>query len=376
MNTIPTGFKFQPTEEELLQHYLSCKVRGKPLPCEWVVTDCDLYDEKQLEEVFRAGRSRGGGEPMYFFTPLKKKGKDGTTRFDRTVGEMGCWHCQANRDILDGRRKSVIGAVRSFVFKRGESSSLEKSRERWNMNEYSLEGAPHYVICSVTKKKEKGGEKRKICHDHEDGVPDPQPLLKIAKHYEQSCSADATAAISHSFSNSAVQVPNMSSCLDSGIGEEGANFCVADPANDYRPLTTAFLSAYNTLLAETNQEVAEQLQYDNSDYGMLNSGYDTAGAEAASAYDLITNEERSGAYKPMLASDAAQVLSTIDAIHCSKITNLNTSVGNGSGKDGDVMGYGAEESVETVCIDGEVDMSVKSLAETPSYILGKDHKPY
>ncbi|KAK3008187.1 hypothetical protein RJ639_014511 [Escallonia herrerae] len=270
MSTIPTGFKFKPTEEELLQHYLSCKVRGKPLPCEWVVTDCDLYDEKQLEEVFKAGRSRGGGEPMYFFTPLKKKGKDDTTRFDRTVGEMGCWHCQANRDILGGRSNSVIGVVRSFVFKRGQSGSLEKSREWWNMNEYSLEGAPHYVLCSVTKKKEKGGKKRKICHDHEDGVT----------------SADATAVISHSFSNSAVQVPNMSSCLHSGIGEEvkrGANFCVVDPDNDYRPRTTAFPSAYNTLLAETNQEVAQQLQYDSSDHGMLNSGYDGAGVEAASA---------------------------------------------------------------------------------------------
>ncbi|KAK3016870.1 hypothetical protein RJ639_005956 [Escallonia herrerae] len=49
-------------------------------------------------------------------------------------------------------------------------------------------------------------------------------------------------------------------------------------------------------------------------------------------------------------------------------------VSSAKGKDGDVMGYGAEERVEREGINGEVGMSVNSLAENPKLLLGKDHK--
>ncbi|KAK3020069.1 hypothetical protein RJ639_004069 [Escallonia herrerae] len=55
-------------------------------------------------------------------------------------------------------------------------------------------------------------------------------------------------------------------------------------------------------------------------------------------------------------------------------SQVERSVSSAKGKDGDVMGYGAEERVERECINGEVGMSVNLVAENPNHLLGKDHK--
>jgi len=42
-STLPLGFRFCPSDEEIITNYLIPKVRRTPLACEWVVIDVELY---------------------------------------------------------------------------------------------------------------------------------------------------------------------------------------------------------------------------------------------------------------------------------------------------------------------------------------------
>ncbi|KAK2999655.1 hypothetical protein RJ639_023424 [Escallonia herrerae] len=174
MERIPAGFRFDPTNDEVLI-YLSCKVSGNPLPCDGCVMEGDIYDEKQLHRIFSQIKSRGGG-PEYFFTQLKKKGKKGCKRLDRTVGNNGNWHATQTKKILGESGANVVGFLKSFVFKGDEEG-------HWNMDEFSLSSKNDYVLCRIkNKKKRKFGD---WCDDNGEAavpVPDLEPVTKAAKH--------------------------------------------------------------------------------------------------------------------------------------------------------------------------------------------------
>ncbi|KAK3043123.1 hypothetical protein RJ639_000012 [Escallonia herrerae] len=174
MGRLPAGFRFDPTDDEVLI-YLSCKVSGSSLPCDGCVMEGDIYDENELHQIFNQIKTRGGG-PEYFFTQLKKKGKKGCKRFDRTVGNNGNWHATQTKKILDESGKNVAGFLKSFVFKGDEE-------DHWNMDEFSLSNKNDYVLCRI-----KNNKKRKFGHCYGDNgeaavhVPDLEPVTKPAKH--------------------------------------------------------------------------------------------------------------------------------------------------------------------------------------------------
>ncbi|KAK3029298.1 hypothetical protein RJ639_040134 [Escallonia herrerae] len=173
MERLPTGFRFDPTDDKVLI-YLSCKVSGKPLPSHGSVTEGDIYDEKQLHQIFSQIK-REGGRPEYFFTQLKKKGKEGCKRFDRTVGNNDNWHATHTKKILDESGKKVSGFLKSFVFK-------EDEKDHWNMDEFSLPNKNDYVLCRI-----KNNKKRKFGDSYDDNgeavapvpVPDLEPVTKV-----------------------------------------------------------------------------------------------------------------------------------------------------------------------------------------------------
>ncbi|KAK9267006.1 hypothetical protein L1049_021401 [Liquidambar formosana] len=106
-SVFPVGFRFHPSDRELVLHYLYRKVIGKPLSCENVVRDCDLYGERGPWEIVSE-------KVGYFFTKLKKK-TDSGSRIDRTVGSTGTWKSQDVGDpVLDeggrciGRKKMLV----------------------------------------------------------------------------------------------------------------------------------------------------------------------------------------------------------------------------------------------------------------------------
>ncbi|KAK3012015.1 hypothetical protein RJ639_011146 [Escallonia herrerae] len=174
MERFQAALRFVPRDDEALG-YLSCKVSGNPLPCDGFVMERDIYDEEELHQIFTQIKSRGGG-PEYFFTKLKKKGKQGCKVFDRTVGKNSCWLSRQKKEILDESGKNVAGFLKSFVFKGDE-------RDHWNMDEFSLSNKDDYVLCRIkNKKKRKFGDYYADNDEVAAPMPDLEPVAKAAKH--------------------------------------------------------------------------------------------------------------------------------------------------------------------------------------------------
>ncbi|CAI0399578.1 unnamed protein product [Linum tenue] len=151
--SLPVGYHFSPSDEELVEYYLKKKARGESFPYN-VIPDCDLYGDKSPWEIFP--RDAGTGRDRFFvFTRLKRLSKK---RISRTAS-IGEWHGNtAGAPIVDGKN-NVTGARRQFVFK------LKKGKEgsgsgalvgHWIMHEYSLAGMDSdIVLCEIENKEKK-----------------------------------------------------------------------------------------------------------------------------------------------------------------------------------------------------------------------------
>lgn len=172
MNTIvPPGFKFLPTDDELIK-YLICKIRDEPLPCEGIISETDVFGDRPPWELFGGGdHHHDHGDVRYFFTMLKKKTENSKKNMKRNVGDIGTWHGDTKGvGIKDPKTRLVIGNRKAFNFKlkdihsstsssrRRRSNSIDDSR--WLMTEYTLDGVSvkykkpglDYVLCQIRKK--------------------------------------------------------------------------------------------------------------------------------------------------------------------------------------------------------------------------------
>ncbi|XP_057964069.1 NAC domain-containing protein 67-like [Malania oleifera] len=99
-----TGFRFYPTDSELILHYLSNKVANRPVDLAAPIFDVDIYQHHplQLSEWYRDPRIK----ELYFFTPRNKKYPNGHR--PQRVADNGYWKATgANKPILDNG--AVIG---------------------------------------------------------------------------------------------------------------------------------------------------------------------------------------------------------------------------------------------------------------------------
>ncbi|KAG6636995.1 NAC domain-containing protein 7-like [Carya illinoinensis] len=158
MNTfshvVPPGFRFHPTDEELVDYYLRKKVASKRIDLD-VIRDVDLYkiEPWDLQELCKIGTEEQN--EWYFFSHKDKKYPTGT-RTNRAT-KAGFWKA-TGRDKAIYARHSLIGMRKTLVFYKGRAPNGQKSD--WIMHEYRLEtnenGTPQeegWVVCRVFKKR-------------------------------------------------------------------------------------------------------------------------------------------------------------------------------------------------------------------------------
>ncbi|OIW10823.1 hypothetical protein TanjilG_27769 [Lupinus angustifolius] len=162
MNTfshLPPGFRFHPTDEELVDYYLKNKIASKRIELD-VIKDIDLYkiEPWDLQELCKFGSDEQ--TEWYFFSHKDKKYPTGT-RTNRAT-KAGFWKA-TGRDKAIYSKHSLIGMRKTLVFYQGRAPNGQKSD--WIMHEYRLEtnenGTPHqctvqeegWVVCKVFKKK-------------------------------------------------------------------------------------------------------------------------------------------------------------------------------------------------------------------------------
>ncbi|KAG9140428.1 hypothetical protein Leryth_023139 [Lithospermum erythrorhizon] len=161
---VPPGFRFHPTEEELLQYYLRKKVANEQIDLD-VIRDVDL---NKLEPWDIQDKCKIGSTPQndwYFFSHKDKKYPTGTRTNRATTA--GFWKA-TGRDKVIQSNCNKIGMRKTLVFYKGRAPHGQKSD--WIMHEYRLldDNVTHdinvsaigesgseegWVVCRVFKKK-------------------------------------------------------------------------------------------------------------------------------------------------------------------------------------------------------------------------------
>ncbi|EMS47106.1 Putative NAC domain-containing protein 94 [Triticum urartu] len=146
------GFRFHPTEEELLGFYLSRVALGKKLHFD-IIGTLNIYRHDPWD---LPGMAKIGEREWYFFVPRDRKAGSGG-RPNRTT-ERGFWKATGSDRAIrsSGDPKRVIGLKKTLVFYQGRAPRGTKTD--WVMNEYRLPdtGAPppqeDTVLCKVYRK--------------------------------------------------------------------------------------------------------------------------------------------------------------------------------------------------------------------------------
>ncbi|KAI9173947.1 hypothetical protein LWI28_009214 [Acer negundo] len=162
---VPPGFRFHPTEEELLHYYLRKKVAYEKIDLD-VIREVDL---NKLEPWDIQERCKIGSTPQndwYFFSHKDKKYPTGT-RTNRATA-AGFWKATGRDKIIYSGFKR-IGLRKTLVFYKGRAPHGQKSD--WIMHEYRLDESNNHetnnasnpmgesvtedgwVVCRVFRKK-------------------------------------------------------------------------------------------------------------------------------------------------------------------------------------------------------------------------------
>ncbi|KAG7550043.1 NAC domain [Arabidopsis thaliana x Arabidopsis arenosa] len=148
------GFRFHPTDVELVRYYLKRKVLGKKLLVD-AIAEVDIY-KFEPPDLPDMSFIRSGDLKWHFFCPREKKYASGV-RANRAT-ECGYWKTTGKERPVQCNSE-VVGKIKTLVYHFGKSPRGE--RTDWVMHEYRLEdkvltqmNVPQdtYVVCVLFKK--------------------------------------------------------------------------------------------------------------------------------------------------------------------------------------------------------------------------------
>ncbi|KAL7216844.1 hypothetical protein ACSBR1_028713 [Camellia fascicularis] len=150
--SLPPGFRFYPTDEELLVQYLCRKVAGYHFSLQ-IIAEIDLY---KFDPWVLPSKAIFGEKEWYFFSPRDRKYPNGS-RPNRVAGS-GYWKATGTDKIItnEGRR---VGIKKALVFYVGKAPKGTKTN--WIMHEYRISEPPKkngsaklddWVLCRIYKK--------------------------------------------------------------------------------------------------------------------------------------------------------------------------------------------------------------------------------
>ncbi|KAJ3706421.1 hypothetical protein LUZ61_010126 [Rhynchospora tenuis] len=155
-STLPPGFRFYPSDEELVCHYLYKKVANERIS-QGTMVEVDLHTREpwELPEVAKLTANE-----WYFFSFRDRKYATGS-RTNRAT-KSGYWKATGkDRQINNPATREPVGMRKTLVFYQGRAPNGNKTG--WVMHEFRLE-TPHsppkedWVLCRVFQKKKGDNE--------------------------------------------------------------------------------------------------------------------------------------------------------------------------------------------------------------------------
>ncbi|CAN0892805.1 NAC transcription factor 47 [Linum grandiflorum] len=137
--SLPPGFRFHPTDEELILHYLHKKLSSIPFPVS-IIADVDIYKFDPWELPAKA---TFGEKEWYFFSPRDRKYPNGA-RPNRAAAS-GYWKATGTDKLISAfggqqHNHNNIGIKKALVFYKGKPPKGIKTN--WIMHEYRLSDPP------------------------------------------------------------------------------------------------------------------------------------------------------------------------------------------------------------------------------------------
>lgn len=149
---LPPGFRFHPTDEELVVQYLKRKVFSYPLPAS-IIPQVDVCKSDPWDLPGDSEQER------YFFSTKEVKYPNGNRSNRATVS--GYWKATGlDKQIVSTRSHQVVGMKKTLVFYRGKPP--KGCRTDWIMHEYRLittaaaaspPAKENWVLCRIFLKR-------------------------------------------------------------------------------------------------------------------------------------------------------------------------------------------------------------------------------
>ncbi|CAL5209043.1 unnamed protein product [Lathyrus oleraceus] len=221
--SLAPGFRFHPTDEELVIYYLKRKFFGKPFRFD-AIAEVDIYKSEPWD-LSDKSRLKTRDQEWYFFSALDKKYGNGG-RMNRATNR-GYWKATGNdRPVKHDLR--TVGLKKTLVFHSGRAP--DGKRTNWVMHEYRLveeemerdgsgpsQPQDAYVLCRVFHKNNIGppnGQRYApfVEEEWEEGlgmVPGAEPVgdgpvylpLRIEGNSGVSCSEERSIVVKDTYSN-------------------------------------------------------------------------------------------------------------------------------------------------------------------------------
>ncbi|KAK9732960.1 hypothetical protein RND81_04G034400 [Saponaria officinalis] len=152
--SLPPGFRFHPTDEELVAYYLKRKINGRKIDLE-IIPEVDLYKCEPWELPCKSILPSKDME-WYFFSPRDRKYPNGS-RTNRAT-KAGYWKA-TGKDRKVNSQVRAVGMKKTLVYYRGRAP--HGHRTGWVMHEYRLDEREceiangfqdAYALCRIFKK--------------------------------------------------------------------------------------------------------------------------------------------------------------------------------------------------------------------------------
>ncbi|KAL2511054.1 NAC domain-containing protein 40 [Abeliophyllum distichum] len=142
------GFRFSPTDEELIEYYLKKKLMGS-IKCVEVIPEVDICRHEPWD--LPAQSVIHSDDEWFFFSPRGRKYPKGSQ--SKRATESGYWKATGKeRTVKSG--SNIIGTKRTLVFHMGRAPKGQ--RTEWIMHEYctSDKSQDAMVVCRLRKNSE------------------------------------------------------------------------------------------------------------------------------------------------------------------------------------------------------------------------------